>query len=149
MLVTIYTDASYKEGKGGGAAWIKSDNGTIKMSKAYSAKDVFDAEAKIVYIAIRHVLKIWKETEVIFVNTDNLELCKYMWDFIDKVPKTEYKKKVVSELKKLCTNAGAKYRFKHVKGHQDSDNGIRAWLNNWCDKKAGKKRKTKTINKKR
>ena len=145
MLVTIYCDASFKEGVGAGAAWIKSERGTLKIRSSFSSEDPTHAETQIAYLAMKHALETWDNVTVLFINTDSLHLCQYMWDFHRLEPKSEHLKKGVKYIQDICDYYQVEHRFKHVKGHQNPNKGVRAWLNNWCDEQAKKTRTLKQI----
>lgn len=136
MLATIYTDASYKDGLGAGAAWIRSDNGRLTIRKRFKSPDPTHAEGIMIFYAIRYTLETWDDISVVFVNTDSLVFCHYLWDFHKTEPTREDLVKGVDMIRDLCEQHGVELRIKHVKGHQSPNKSGRAWLNNWCDAEA-------------
>lgn len=136
MLVTIYTDASFKNGKAAGAAWIKSSRGLVKYTTTFDAKEPTHAEGIMIERAIRRALREWDNIKVLFVVTDSLNMCKFLWPFAKNEPKKKYQEKNVHAILKLCEDHRAQLRTKHIKGHQHPDKSLQTWLNNWCDKQA-------------
>jgi hypothetical protein len=136
MLVTIYTDASFKKGRAAGAAWIRSKRGLVKYTTRYPAKEPTHAEGIIIERAIARALEEWDNIEVFFVVTDSLNMCKFLWPFADVSPRRRYQEKNVNTILKLCKDNKAQLRTKHIKGHQNPDKSIQTWLKNWCDKNA-------------
>jgi len=145
MLVTIYTDASYnpKNHKAAGAAWIRSNRGTLRVRKKMKGvSNPTSAEAYIINYAIRYAYSKWPDATVIFVNTDSLNVCKFMWEFNNSEPKNKQLKIIIDYIKKFGKHYQLEYRFKHVKAHTNKKD-IRSWLNRWCDQNAKETRKIK------
>lgn len=138
MLVTIYTDASFDPdtGQSAGAAWIKSNKGTLRLCEEYEATSSTHAEVIIAHRAIVRSVKEWPKTLTVFVNTDSLNLCHMMWPFHSARPKSAPIVKEVRALTRFCEKRGISTRFKHVRAHQDPSNDVRSFLNSWCDRHA-------------
>jgi len=142
MMVTIYTDASYKihNGQANRGAWAffakcshGESRGAGKIPESRMRRDIkgsTDAEMFAICQAIWSVHKKWPDVKGFFVNTDSLYCCQVVWPFRDRGGHPEVKemfRKLTTQLPKDIW-----FRFKHVRAHQKSHN-VRAYLNNLCD----------------
>jgi hypothetical protein len=126
------------EDNAAGAAWIRSEEGRIKHKTTFTTPGSATAEALIVFRAIQRAYQKWPTSEVMFVNTDAKGLCKVMWPFTDHSASSKAFKKVTDAMQNYLHEHDLEGRFKWVKAHQQSENNIRAWLNNWCDREAAR-----------
>lgn len=150
MLVTINTDASFKDGFGGYAFWIVCDAGKIQKAGMIKnkANTSTDAETMCIANAI-HTLKHSRFSGVtkVIINTDSKESINLL------TGKSRCKAanplfKVVEEcmfnMMELCLKLGLSIRevdklieFRWVKAHNGKKDA-RSFVNDWCDKEAKK-----------
>ena len=140
MLVTIYTDASWTPDLAAGAAWIRSEEGLIKLRKRYESVDSAHAEGAMIYFAVKKALQEWDNVSVVLINSDHLGFVRYLNVTHPTVPKREDLQKGVNLIFDMCNSRGVLIRTRHIKGHQGGHNS-RSWLNEWCDTQARKARR--------
>lgn len=139
MLVTIYTDASFKQGKASWAAWIKSQSGTLKLhNRIHSA---VDGPAHAEMIAVKHAVNAvlcenWP-VSIFFINTDCMAVCHAFWPWMDQ--SNENVNRIADEINAIADKRDITVRVKHVKAHTGRSD-VRSFLNKWCDRKAKKSR---------
>lgn len=139
MLVTIYTDGGLSPVKGQSYAYYcKSNRGVLKA--AVYIKNHFDislqVEAYAAFKAIDTVLRHWKNTSRIILNTDNRHVMLSINGNAKKSKNKRYQK-IINAIKSFNT----KIEARHVRGHQKKTDCTRAYLNNWCDRALNKVRK--------
>lgn len=146
MWVTLYTDASLKEGVASWAIWARSSEGRLVQSgeyPGYCAKSDH-AEAYAILMGIKAILAKWKGVHGIQVNSDSrnaLDIVRYMAPTASDPVMCGIQVSIEAELGRdyNIDSEGVKLRAKWVKGHQWGG-GVRAWLNNACDRIAKKAR---------
>jgi ribonuclease HI len=143
MLITINTDASWRDKFAGYAFWIVCDAG--KIQKAGKIKILVDnsGEAEMMCIAnALHTLKHSRFSEItkVIINTDS-QHC------IDRLsPGGKFTGKTTEEclftMMEICLKLGKSIRdihsvfeFRHVKAHSGKKDN-RSFVNEWCDREA-------------
>ena len=152
LLVTIYTDASFKKDHGkfhaSFAMYAKCKHGILTKSLPISiqVENATEAEAYGCYIAIKLCKQKWNDMKIAFVNTDSQQTCIKMWPFKyrQKVGGSDKFNSIIKSMKEYCKDNNIEHRFKHVKAHTNGTD-IRSWLNDWCDKNAKKERRKSEI----
>lgn len=133
MLTTLYTDASFKDGRGGWACWARSSRGRgIRSGPCPEyVKDALTAELCAVYCGVWLICQNWPETEAILVRSDCQAVC------VDPRDRT-YEHETRERLRRQIVEAlgGRRIIFRWVKGHQRG-NSVQAYLNRRCDQLAG------------
>lgn len=136
--ITVNTDASYKDGVGGYAIWIKDDEYTQKVSGACKGeiRDSNAAELCAILNAL-YILskKDLSKIDVIVVNTDSSYAIGYLGKNYDRSKYERFDKPYEALLKDISKPI----KFKKVKGHTKGKDS-RHWVNNWCDSKAKEER---------
>lgn len=137
MWVTLYSDASLREGISGWGVWLRSERGRIVEKGRCDdwVNDINAAELFAVYKALELTVAAWPETKGMQVNTDNQVVLRSLWPWspAHSHPTIKRAQDLVRELLKKHE---IRVRTKHVKSHQKGDD-VRSWLNNRCDKLAG------------
>lgn len=147
LLVTIYTDASFKKVNGkihaSFAMYAKCKHGVLTKSLPINktVDNPNEAEAYACYTAIKLCKCKWDDIKVAFINTDSLHTCIKMWPFKyrQKVKGSDRFNSIIKSMKEYCKDNNIETRFKHVKAHTGG-NDTRSWLNDWCDRNAKKER---------
>ncbi len=141
MWVTVYTDAAYNSGQGFAAIayYIRCDRGLIKEGQELafdSVRDNNEAEMIAIEKALQRSFIEWKGIYGIQVNTDSMvsrDVLKY------RARKSKKYSSIQNQVNSLMENNSCYLKIKHVTAHQNDD-GIRTWLNNWCDAEAKKQK---------
>jgi ribonuclease HI len=133
MWVTAYTDASFRDGRGSWAVWLRSGEGRI-VQKGQCPPETdtsTGAELYAVWMAVKLATESWPQTAGVFINADCQAVLKALWPW-----SKELSRQSLSTLQKqiidFTVQKNVKIRTKHVKGHQLSSN-VRAYLNNRAD----------------
>ena len=138
MWVTIYCDASYKEGKKAGAYWIKSDHKRLVEAVPLEVPhgDNNLAEVEIAAIAIKRAIDAHIDDSItgILLVSDNMltvNVLRYGAPAANNKPIRAIQEKVclMLQLKKI------RIRTKHQKGHMKGK-GTGIYVNNRVDKLA-------------
>ncbi len=133
MLVTIYTDASFKDGLGGWAVWIRSNEGRIVKAGRCPpyVTNALQAEVCAIYCGLHLAVKAWPHATAFLVRTDCQGAC---FD-----PRRPHRSEQLDRLRQLMSAVLGDRRLHHkwVKGHQRG-NGVQAYLNRQCDLLAGR-----------
>ena len=139
MWVTAYTDASFKDGVGGWAIWLRSELGRVVLSGKCpeTVTDNSLAEMYAIGKAIGTAKDTWSVTTGVQINTDH-QGC------ITLLKRGDFSKPITSDLELLAwdiramvNNHRLRLHLKHVKGHGNGRD-IRSYLNNKVDGLAGK-----------
>lgn len=146
MWVTLYTDASLKDGKASWAIWARSSEGRLVHSGEYPGPCAVSdhAEAYAILMGIKAVLVAWEGVIGIQINSDSKNALAAV-TYMAPTPRD----RVLADIQEQVETAlgrdyarhegGVRIRTKWVKGHQ-LGSGVRAWLNNACDRIAKKAR---------
>ncbi len=134
---TLYTDASFREGQGSWAYWIRSGKGRI-INSGPCPRDVQtsnQAELYAVYMALETIKKELPKTLGILLNSDSLLAC-------DKTPLGSSpiqgaSKKWQKEIHRLIKEQTWQYRTRHIKAHQKV-RCTRTFINSQVDELAKK-----------
>lgn len=132
MWITLYSDASYSEGKKQAtwAVYLRCKLG--KLHKAGSCplkiQDNNEAELYAVLAGIHLAVNTWANIEGFYVRTDSQVVC-------DLYCATPTRRKGINRLRKAIRALGFPLKIKHVKAHQ-SGTSTAAYLNNLCDRSA-------------
>jgi len=158
MLVTINTDASYREGCAGYAFWIVCDAGKIQKAGRIQGKTLGSVQSEMMCIAnaiytLKH--SKFKGVNKVIVNTDSLTSINYL------VGESKFKSEsplgcAIDEARfnmmEVCMKFGKSIRdistmfeFRHVKAHSGKKDS-RSYVNEWCDKEAKKYCKQSYLN---
>ena len=142
FFVTIYTDASYYRGQGKWAFFAKCRQGKLEMSGHANRRlcSSNSAEMYAICMAIWCCLRKWPGLQGFFINTDSLTCCQIIWPF-RKSPQVSQAVKMFEKIERRIGNRWI--RAKHVKGHQNMNGCVRAFLNNKVDGMARKAKKKK------
>lgn len=129
MLVTIYTDASYKDKKGSWAVYLVSDKGKITASGKI---DYADTNNIAEFIAIRESIKLAKLNwegliSKIVVRTDSMMCCHMLWDHIKGGSKNKHMKEIKKEILQLTNDI--ELEVKHIERDKNA-------INKKCDREA-------------
>jgi len=126
FFITLYTDASMRDGVTTTVAWRgKCNLGTVEGAVQIMSHDIHHAEMSAMLYGIRDALARWPDLVGVFVNSDNLNCVQAFWTFRDfktPGPAVGVKKDIEQAL------AGRWIRTKHVKGHSGRGN-IRSYMN--------------------
>ena len=129
MLVTIYTDASFKEGSGSWAVYLISDQGKIKASgRTEKVRTNNIAE----FMAIREGIAIAQQNwgdliTKIVVKTDSKMCCHMLWDTVKGGSKDIDMRSIKSDVIRMVSNI--RFEIKHTRKDRNK-------LNTWCDREA-------------
>lgn len=137
--VTINTDASFKEGIGAYAFWIKCDHFTLKRSGYFRerVKDPTIAEAQCIANAIAAITDKAEnlEFDYVVINTDSKGAISGI-----KSGSKEIYKFINLLINQLKARVGCKkVSLRHVKAHSGKKDA-RSWVNDWCDKECKRQR---------
>jgi hypothetical protein len=133
MLVTLYCDASFRDGEAGGAAYIRSNKGVLKWGGGFRCETPQEAEAITMLTASKFTLRNWPETKILYIVCDNKACIEYLWPFNDIKLKHKPTKKHLDELLQFAKKNKLTLRSKWIKSHQSiSDKAT--WANNEVDK---------------
>jgi ribonuclease HI len=145
MLITINTDASWRERHAGYAFWIVCDAG--KIQKAGKIKKLVDnsAIAEMMCIAnALHTLKHSRFSEItkVIINTDSQHCIDRLG--IGAKFKDSSTDECLFTMMEICLKLGKSIRdmhsifeFRHVKAHSGKKDS-RSFVNEWCDREAKK-----------
>lgn len=139
MIVTVNTDASFREGSAGYAFWIVCNLGRIQKGGKLRGviRSPHDAETMAIANAL-HTLVHAKFDGIrkVIVNTD----CLPAIASIKKTDNEKRKVKVLAALKVkqyilVLKSKGISVEFRHVKAHNGAPDA-RSRVNEWCDRTA-------------
>lgn len=140
MWITIYTDASTKDGVSAGSYWIKSNHTRIKESIKLFADNSHLAEFEIARKAIERAIVAHVDHTItgILLISDNMDVVhRYKFNAVKANNKhIRVNQTLVADLLK---QNDIRIRTKHQKGHS-KEKTVGAWINNHIDKKAKQKR---------
>lgn len=154
LLVTVFSDASLKDGKAGFGYWFKSSHASADGSAAGDREFQNSCQAEFIGItvAIAAAVKAHPGQRIDFVVCcDNINALALFMDIGARFAKTSKLKaypsrKMVREFRRELDQVhallqGGKVWLKHVKGHSSKKDCARSWVNNLTDKLAGKARR--------
>lgn len=137
MLVTINTDASYRDDLKVGAFsfWMVCNQGRHFGAGPLKGaiRHCNEAEFKAILNAL-HFLQHksgWTGLTSIIINTDSQSAI----DIINGGPTHKWATELLQVLKRTRKSLGVKIQARKVKAHSGIDEK-RKWVNNWCDKSA-------------
>lgn len=134
MWVTAYVDASFKDGKGGWAIWLRSELGRLTKSGPCPVRvqDNTAAELYAALVAIVRTREIWPGTTGICLNSD----CQTVVNCLEG-PVLSNPQHAAIQAAIQAGSKGLWLRGKWVKGHSKKD-GVRSYLNTQVDLMAGR-----------
>lgn len=136
MFVTVYADASFNStnGSGGYGIYMRCDNGVFKRG-GYIPRVTNSCAAEMIAIlqGIKYAVGTWQDTHAVLVKTDCQAAIHHLLNSTGRF--TRYRDEYLSLLREHDISVYLRY----VKGHQ-SDGGVQGWINNECDRLAGKAR---------
>lgn len=145
MLVTIYTDASFKDGNAGGGAYIRSDAGLTKWGQSFKADNPQEAEAYCMLAAVQFAHRNIPRIKTILIVSDSKHCVEYLWPFKHTKLKHQPTKTHLETLIAYAKKNKFNLRTRWIKGHQKTKT-TQVWVNNHVDKIA-KEHNEATINK--
>lgn len=125
-FITINTDASFRHGCGGMAAWIvynTPEKQTRSLVWNEPCENSYQAERKALCGALEHIYHHNFPGEIVVVNCDCQQLVQVV---IER--KDSYINTLIEQLAKPL-------RIKKVKAHTRGHDP-RHWVNNWCDEQS-------------
>ena len=130
MRVTLYSDASFKDGKGTWAVYLRSQLGSVSKSGRCpeTITDNNEAELYAVLAGIHLARHIWPSTEGFYVRSDSMVVCR-----LNEGKKS--RREGINRLAEAIKAIGLPLSIKHVKGHQGGKETA-AYLNRHCDRLA-------------
>lgn len=152
-IVTIFSDASFKDGFAGYAYWIKFDSETtIKYSQAcsYKCDNIGDVETIALCMAIKRALHE-RENLIIVAQSDSKDALETFIKYGAiqaktsdiKLYRSNYRGKLRENLVQLTMekvkSTNSTLYLKHIRSHKGISSP-RSAVNTWCDKAAGKAR---------
>ena len=133
--VTLYTDASFREGHGSWAYWIRSGKGRLVNSGPCprEVQTSNQAELYAIYKALETIKTDLPKTVGVFLNSDSLMAC-------EKTPLGSAlingaSKKWQKEIHKIIKEQNWEYRTKHIRAHQKVRD-TRTFINSQVDELA-------------
>jgi ribonuclease HI len=133
MLTTLYCDASFRDGRGGGAAYIRSNKGVLRWADGFSCSTAQEAEAFAMLVSTQFAVRNWPETKTLLIVNDNKSCVEYLWSFADIKLKNPRVRKHLDDLLEYARKNKIKVRSKWVRSHQ-KDKSVQTWVNNHVDK---------------
>jgi len=131
MKITIFTDASYKNGIGSWAIHLTCEKGKIRASGTIGkVKTNNIAEMLAIKEGINLALFNWEETQEFIIHTDSLMCCHMFWKHIKGGSKDKQMRQLKQEILDLCD--GRDLTVKYVKAHNNNSDT----RNDWCDREA-------------
>ena len=129
MIITIYTDASFKNRNGAWAACIMYKNDVLEYSGVIEryCHSINYAELYAVYEATKLAIEKW-DLDHITLKTDSMSVVR--WLGLSKKPRNKATNKVYKAIKNLLHSNNVSYDIEHVKGHSTN------YYNNLCDSNA-------------
>jgi ribonuclease HI len=141
--VTLYCDASASKLGSGWAVWLRSYNGRIrKQGKCPEGlTDSNEAELYAALMGIKIALEEWGHFTGIFVNSDNLLVCRSIFPWSKDVRNAKIHL-IQNQIREICSANNILIRTKHIKG-QNPKNGVRQYLNGRVDQMSRSSRLSK------
>lgn len=129
MVVTIYTDASFKDKSGSWAVHIHSDRGKIRASGKIKKVETNNiAEFIAIKQAIQMAKLYWGDLISEFiVKTDSLMCCHMLWKHIKGGSRNKEMKQIKNEILELVEDT--ELTIEHTRKDENK-------LNTWCDREA-------------
>lgn len=143
MWVTAYCDASFRNGRGFWAIWLKSQLGRIvRHGECPEWVDVNTAaEMWAAYTAIKVAKEEFSGVTGVLVVTDCNSTSRFLWPWSTK-PSRESMRRIQQLVIGFQEQRNLRIRTKHVKGHQ-SGNDTSAYLNRKVDELASGRKDTR------
>jgi hypothetical protein len=132
MLTTLYCDASFRDGRGGGAAYMRSNKGVLTWADSFNCSTAQEAEAFTILKSSLFAVRNWPETKALLVVNDNKACIEYLWSFSDIKLKNPKVKRHLDELVDFTKKNKITLRSKWIRSHQ-KDTSVQTWLNNHVD----------------
>jgi len=129
LVVTIYTDASYKDKSGSWAVHITSDRGKIKASGKIERVETNNIAE---FIAIKQAIQLAKLywgnlISEFIVKTDSLMCCHMLWRHVKGGSRNKEMKRIKAEILELIEDI--ELTVNHTRKDEDTNN-------TWCDREA-------------
>lgn len=137
--MTVYCDASFKDGRGTWAIWLRSKHGRVVRNGVCPPKVTcsMSAEFYAAYVGMWAAVRTWPDTTVVLVNSDCQTVTEGLYPQSPPIrnPVIRYAQDVA---RAFLQKEGLRVRTKWVKGHQRRSASVRAYLNSRCDALAAK-----------
>jgi len=140
-FVTIYSDASVREGVCTYSFWARHSSGRIVKSGfcPKECKSVNQAETYAILQGMHKSLRKWKDVSGFYVFCDN----RTVVDMLNlNVPPAIASNGTMNRLRhayaKMVGAGKLKMVVSHIKAHTGKTEKTGVWLNSWCDKEARK-----------
>lgn len=154
MLVSVIADASYcDEYKIAGlACWVKSNRtqkGVFRKGVRSDPRIVSSTLAELgavvmgVHVAVK--TKVAHYGDTVLIQSDCTGVFPYIVYPKTKLGSSQVEDEMIEVLMKYSTDYGLRYRYKHVKGHQNGSMGGRFAVNIRCDAEAYKAMKSRRL----
>lgn len=141
MIITLYADASYAKGIGGGAYWAKADGATdCGMFPIFDSKDSGEAETVTVLHAALLTLEgpqfaLIRYNALLVIVCDCMSVKHYMEGERRIYDRNPTIKSLRARLDAMTARLGIRVKVNHVKAHTGRKDR-RSWVNDWCDRNA-------------
>lgn len=134
IWTTVHADASFKDGRGSWAAWVKTSAGRVVRSGACPeyVRNSGHAELAAVFAGIHLAVSAFPHTTAILVRSD----CRAALHNLAHRASPSSDPAVQRLRERIRTALGDRHvRIKWVKGHRGGDT-VESWVNNACDRLA-------------